>query len=343
MFADAVRGELGTRLQALWAHRTFHSPYERPLLLVGAVRYDALCEGPTHPLHPAVAADPVRIDALTPEAFAEAIAPSRSRFEDALRTRAVQTNETTRAVTWLWPASMLFGAGERRPLAVVDLGASAGLNLVGDELPALWVDDDQRPIPVAPRPPVQMRLGLDLAPLDVRRDDDALWLRACVWPSDQERQERLQQAIAAFKAKGESADAPVLEACSLVDAPDRLHVLPTDVFVLCVQTIVRDYLGAPERERYEDRLRRFLLSRPRAALVAELEVDLSNIGKTEGSATLVLRFATGAGELKEMLVARTHPHPRRLFVDRDAVDAFMAAIRTPQPSGGRAALNTDLR
>jgi hypothetical protein len=64
-----------------------------------------------------------------------AIAPERTRFWQALRERAVQTNETTRAVTWLWPAALLGAAGKRRAIALVDIGTSAGLNLTADALP----------------------------------------------------------------------------------------------------------------------------------------------------------------------------------------------------------------
>jgi hypothetical protein len=159
LFSDAIRGEFGSRLAVLWSHRTFNSPYERPLLLLAAVRYDALFEGVTHPLHLAISEGSARPDAVTPDAFAAALSPGRIRFERALRERAIQTNETTRAVAWLWPAHLLFSAGERRAIALVDLGTSAGLNLVADDLPALWVDENDAPVPVQPRPPLGLRLG----------------------------------------------------------------------------------------------------------------------------------------------------------------------------------------
>jgi hypothetical protein len=107
---------------------------ERPLLLLAALRYDALCERSTHPLRQAVSDHSGRVEAVTPEAFAAALSPARTRVDEVLRKRAVQTNETTRAVVWLWPAHLLLRAGERRSMALVDLGTSAGLNLIGDDL-----------------------------------------------------------------------------------------------------------------------------------------------------------------------------------------------------------------
>jgi hypothetical protein len=329
LFADAIRGEFGARLTTLWADRTFNSPYERPLLLLAALRYDALCEGSSHPLHKALSEDSVRVNSVAPDAFTAALSPTRTRLHEVLRTRAVQTNETTRAVVWLWPAHLLSRAGERRSIALVDLGTSAGLNLVGDDLPALWVDEQEVPIPIEPRPQVAMRLGLDVAPLDVRRTDDALWLRACIWPSDRSRLARLEQAIEAFTARGRRGDAPTLEQCALPDAPSRIALLPHSVFVLCIQTIVRDYLTRTERERYEAGMRKFLLGRPpRSALIVELEVDLDKLNVPPRSATMVFRFASADGSLNEMLMAHTHPHPRQLFIDAAAVRSFSDAFTT---------------
>jgi hypothetical protein len=45
-------------------------------------------------------------------------------------------------------------------------------------------------------------LGLDLAPLDMRGEDAAMWLRACVWPSDRPRLLRLEH----FRAAASRAD-----------------------------------------------------------------------------------------------------------------------------------------
>ena len=325
---DAIRGEFGSRLARLWADRTFNSTYERPLLLLAALRYDALCESVSHPLYGALAEEPPRVDAVTPEALAAALSPTRTGLEQALRERAVQTNETSRAVAWLWPAHLLSLVGERRSMALVDLGASAGLNLIADDLPTLWVDDHEVPIPLEPRPPIAQRLGLDVAPLDVRDSDDAMWLRACVWPSDRPRLARLSHAIDAFIARSGRTGAPALEACALADAPARLSPLPGSMFVLCVQTIVRDYLAAAERERYEAGMRQFLMSRPpQSALIAELEVDPGSLEYAGKSATLVVRFRTTEGRLNELVMARTHPHPRQVFTNAEAIRAFTSAFR----------------
>jgi hypothetical protein len=39
------------------------------------------------------------------------------------------------------------------------------------------------------------KVGIDIAPLRVNEEADALWLMACVWPHDEVRRSRLGQAI----------------------------------------------------------------------------------------------------------------------------------------------------
>jgi hypothetical protein len=180
---DAVRGDFGAQLAEVWSAREFNSAYERPLMLLAALRYDALSSAGAHPLHAALAGTPVDASSATASALAAALAPGRTRFWQCVRERAVQTNETTRAVTWLWPLSLLAAAGERRAVALVDIGTSAGLNLIADALPPQWSDAGAAPLAVTPRPEVVSRVGFDIAPLDVRDEDAARWLRACVWPS----------------------------------------------------------------------------------------------------------------------------------------------------------------
>ena len=313
-----LEGDFGARLATAWVNREVHATYARPLLLLCALRYDALGD-PDHPLHAALAESPPRIESVSAAALEAGVAPERTRFWHALRERAVQTNETTRAVTWLWPAALLAAAGERRPIALVDMGTSAGLNLTADALPPLWEDANGAAIPVAPRPELALRLGFDIAPLDVRAPDAARWLRAAVWPSDS-RIARLEGAIACFIAAAARADAPRLVTCALPDVPAQLDALPREPLILCMQTIVRDYLSAADRDRYEAEMRDFLLRRPAlGALWAELEMDTERATSQTDSAALRVHYVAEHGALRELLLARTHPHPRQLFADAAAV------------------------
>jgi hypothetical protein len=127
-------------------------------------------------------------------------------------------------------------------LALVELGASAGLNLLwhrygydygegrcyGDPLSPVQIEcelrgDRQLPLPTV-WPTVGTRLGLDLNPIDVRDPDAALWLHALVWPDETGRAEILQRA---FQVAQE--DPPMLLAGDALDLlPEVLATIPND-------------------------------------------------------------------------------------------------------------------
>jgi hypothetical protein len=119
----------------------------------------------------------------------------------------VQTNEVQRS--WaLLPAFLSVADG--RPLDLLELGSSAGLNLVWDRYgyayrSGTWGDgalvlrgDDRTPPPaelLAHEVEVVRRRGVDLSPIDVTTERGGRLLRAFVWPDQAERLERLDRAI----------------------------------------------------------------------------------------------------------------------------------------------------
>ena len=139
----------------------------------------------------------------------------------------MQTNEVGRSAL-IGPA--LTWAASRLPLPfrLVDVGSSAGLNMLcdrylldygehgttGDPAAAVRVECTVlggRP-PIAPRlPEIGSRVGIDLDPPDLRDPDDSRWLLACVWPGTN-RTERTERAIATAAAdppevlQGDAAD-----------------------------------------------------------------------------------------------------------------------------------------
>ena len=126
----------------------------------------------------------------------------------------MQTNEVRRCC-YLLPALMAAGAmAAPRPLALIEAGASAGLNLsldcyaydygtgtiIGDPGSPLLLrcrlDGDIQPPLSLPVPAISWRAGIDLHPLDPATPDDAAWLRALVWADHPERAVLLDGALA---------------------------------------------------------------------------------------------------------------------------------------------------
>jgi hypothetical protein len=166
---------------------------------------------------------------------------------ELISTRLVQTNEVRRCGCLLPAFTQVAQHAEGRPLALVEIGASAGLNLLWDRYGydygtgrgigdvcspvqiACRLHGDQRPMLPDTLPPVGMSVGLDLNPIDVCDADAALWLRALIWPDEAGRAELLQQA-----SQVAQQDPPRLLAGDALDLlPEVLGTIPADQ-TLCV-------------------------------------------------------------------------------------------------------------
>src|SRR4051794_2282341 len=153
----------------------------------------------------------VRLLAGRPPGFAgfrDVLAGRRAEVEAVVLARRTQTNEPARCALLL-PAL----AALPQPLALLEVGASAGLCLlpdryaydydgrrVGDGRPVLRCrPEGDVPVPDA-LPAVAWRAGLDLEPVDVRDDDAVRWLELLVWPGEEYRLDDLRGAGAVARA-----------------------------------------------------------------------------------------------------------------------------------------------
>jgi hypothetical protein len=154
----------------------------------------------------------------------------------------------------------------RLPLAVLEIGASAGLNLLFDRYRYdfgewTWGAKDARLTIAADwegsRPPdanpiVAERLGCDRFPLDLGDAEARRRLRSYVWADQKDRLERLDQAIATALVEPpcvQRADAADWLAAQLAQPrPERVTVI--------VHSIVWQYLGAVAQGRITEALMR---------------------------------------------------------------------------------------
>jgi len=139
------------------------------------------------------------------EAFRAVVLDRRAEVSAMMLARRTQTNEPARCATLL-PAL----ASLRQPLALLEVGASAGLCLLPDrygyDYGTCRIDGQpgapvlacrcMGPVPLPRRPvDVAWRAGIDINPLDVTDPDDVHWLSCLVWPGEGDRAERLAAAI----------------------------------------------------------------------------------------------------------------------------------------------------
>src|SRR6516162_7821231 len=133
---------------------------------------------------------------------------AHERIRLVMLSRTTQTNEPARCSVLLPVLAQL-----PQPLALIEVGASAGLCLLPDrygydygerrlappsgDAPVFPCRADRvTPLPAA-QPRIAWRLGLDLDPLDVENASDCAWLETLVWPEQSDRLHRLQAAIQA--------------------------------------------------------------------------------------------------------------------------------------------------
>lgn len=318
---DAQQGPvLLSSMQRAWKSREFGAFYERPLLLFAALRADALADGPSHPLHAALRDDAPDPDAMTEAALREAVSPAQTGLWTSLGLRRVQTNETSRALAWLWPAALAGCSGGARPVVLVDVGCSAGLNLVGDHLPRPWTAGGA-PLAVAERPRVIGRFGLDERPLDVARAEDARWLRACVWPGETQRLERLDAALAALqsaRARGERIEVVRRHATGAAAyARGALASAPPRTLTIVYQTMMSGYLDPASRAAFEDGLHELVVTSPRGAVVW-VDLEVTGPATSPRPAELWVHLRRG-DERTDLMLGTTGYHPADVSVRRDAV------------------------
>lgn len=138
-------------------------------------------------------------------AFKSVLLAREQAVKQTIRDRATQTNEVGRLATLVPVLGLVDG-----PLAIVEVGASAGLCLFPDRYDYEWPGAGRLtgsggptltataggPVPVpATHPAVAWRGGVDLNPLDVTDADAMAWLEVLVWPEQDGRRDRLRAAV----------------------------------------------------------------------------------------------------------------------------------------------------
>ena len=196
-----------------------------------------------------------------PRSSAQARALVRARREEVtqlMRFRRTQTNEPGRCAT-------ILPALPNGPLALLEVGASAGLCLLLDEYEYEYGDyrlgaeslsirlscavTGKPPLPKI-MPQIVWRGGLDLNPLDVHEDDDRRWLLSLVWPEHFERRERLASAI----QLAQSRELSVRRGDLVSDLPALLNDVPRDATLVVFHTAVLVYVSENDRRSFAETL-----------------------------------------------------------------------------------------
>jgi hypothetical protein len=260
------------------------APKRQPNLLLGAVRF---LGGP--------------VDSYP--AFRRWVIEHWDELEATMLVRQTQTNEARRCAVLL-PALAAAaglggagaGAGSGSPLALLEVGASAGLCLYPDRYayryndgpvigssPVLLDCRSTGPVPSAV-PEVVWRAGLDLNPLDVRDDEDVRWLESLIWPEQSDRVQVLHEAVSLARRD----PVPVERGDLLTDLPALASRAPADATLVVFHSAVLAYLTAADRRRFRDQVERLAAERPTVWLSNEGPGVVVGVAEPAGPVPFVL-------------------------------------------------------
>lgn len=193
------------------------------------------------------------------EDFAAALAGHRETVRRRVAEYCVQTNEVRRS-TSLLPAFLTAAAETALPLELLELGPSAGLNLILDRYRyryanGVWgrpearleLSVEERPGCVPPELltvelEIRRRRGIDLAPVDATSPEGYLLLRSYVWPGRDDRVARLDAAVETLREL--PARPELLRGDYVRLLPEILRSRPDDALTLVFDTFSTPYLGA---------------------------------------------------------------------------------------------------
>lgn len=219
--------------------------------------------------------------------FIEVVSDHISELRYAMR-RPVQTNEPGRSAALLG-GFLLAGRGTAGRLRLLELGASAGLNLrwdlyryeAGD---AAW-GDPQSPVKlrgffIGGAPPLHMpirvleRAGCDLNPLDPASEEDRLTLRSLVWPDQEDRLAVLEAALEVAQSTPARVDREDASEWLAAQLDRQAPGVTTVVF----HSFFEQYPDEATRKRLRETLRRAGAGVTRDAPLAHLRMEWGRDG-----------------------------------------------------------------
>ena len=329
MYAELAYGvSLDDELLALAARKRSRQP--APNMLFAAVQY-LLLNGVEHSLalhYPGVSGEERPFEPAFPE-FRAFCLEHREQIARIIASRSTQT-QVVRRCTCLLPVFSLIYRESTAPLALIDIGASGGLNLNFDRYAYLYrrdgsetiywgqnqasvtLDADLRgpgTLPLLEESiPIASRDGIDLNPIDLSNPDQLLWQRALIWPEHRERHRQL------IEAGAELNESPVRlhrgDATELL--PGLLMEITDDMAPVVYSTAALYQFPRVSRRRLSEGLAAYSRERPVWQVALE--------GVHPPSLTLT-RYRDGSGESE--LLARASPHGWWIEWQKQLTEEFM--------------------
>ncbi|MFC4560071.1 DUF2332 domain-containing protein [Virgibacillus kekensis] len=228
-----------------------------PNMLFGAVHY-LLLKGESHELadyYPSLTDSPGEPRDAFPS-FKNFCKIHQEEIIPLMKHKLVQTNEVRRT-GYLYPAFCFIYEKIKKPLALIEIGTSAGLQLFWDQYSYSYgsdqiygnrssevhIDTEVRgnnfPFLLSESPPVISRTGLDLHINDVTDPEDYLWLKALIWPEHVERRKLFECAANYVNTNSVS----LIEGDGITMLPETARDIPVDAAIVVFHTHVANQLS----------------------------------------------------------------------------------------------------
>lgn len=235
-----------------------------------------------------------------------------------------QTNEIHRSIALL-AGFLTFAHDWNGPIDMLELGASAGLNLHWDKFayrPNGWswggespvvIDTDWNgpPPPLAARPNIRNRAGCDLNPLDIRDDAQVLRLKSYIWPDQPERIARFEGAVALARAN----DVRVDRADAAEWIAQKLAARADDAATIVYHSVFLQYPPREARAAIADAIKAAGARATSSAPLAWVRLEPEGLfGGEINSARMVFDIVTWPGAARRIL-GHTDGHVRAVSAE----------------------------
>ena len=266
-----------------------------------------------------------------PQVLRQAISLLQEELTAFIQTASVQTNETGRGLCWLLP--LLYTPWQK--VHLVDLGASAGLNLLADKRSYMLVDGDSTkeiaslgqgssaqfavkcsgpltpPTRTTEEVEVVSRIGCDKVPFYLQTKEDEYTLASFIWGDQQERMIRLLEGIAVLRdmvAKGMHLQLYPADIPQELDAFLTQHI-PTDPAcpVVLYNTYLTNYLTDKGRS-LPQRIHQWAAQQQRDILWLQMEISRNELQPPHKGWVLWQANLWQQGIQQKWNLAWCHPH-----------------------------------
>ncbi|MFC4078008.1 DUF2332 domain-containing protein [Salinithrix halophila] len=234
-----------------------------PNLLFGAVHY-LLLKGKHHELrqfYRSLVNHPQEVERAFPP-FRDFCLSFKRELIPILQEKLVQTNEVRRCA-YLYPSFCFIYRQVKKPLSLLEIGTSAGLQLLWDLYQYDYGDDrsyghissdilirsevkgNHQPFLLPESPPVALRFGVDLHINNLSNYEDTLWMRSLIWPEHKERVELFEKTVTVLKEQS----LELIQGDGVELLPHIAEQIPEDTALCIFHTHVANQM--PEESKLE--------------------------------------------------------------------------------------------